>query len=419
MQDATIDHHTPKLSAPSLIARQPIVDLQRQVVAYELFDRSTGQDGHSTQSDIFFIFSAMNDVGDQTLISPMLLFINRTHQSLMGGHLDLLRHDKIVLEIGPVPGHVKEDIETLGQTLAALRQRGFRLAFKHTVLAPVYAAWQPLADFVKLDLSVIKPEQIKAVVLAAKARTHATLVAEKVETAGQFATLSSLGVALFQGFWVAHPEVIKAKVVSPTHAHVLQLLNLLRNQASTDEIETALKKDAMLGFNLMRLINSCGFGLTREVTSFREAFMLMGLNRMMRWAALLLITSRTNDAAPLFGTMAVVRGRMMELLATINLPPEEHDSAFLVGLFSLLDKLLGIPIDQALHLLALPRSVTDALIDGTGVLGKMLTLTVACEENDDDACARAALELNFDNHQINMAHMEALVWADNLVGSAK
>ena len=109
----------------------------------------------------------------------------------------------------------------------------------------------------------------------------------------------------------------------------------------------------------------------------------------------------------------------MELLAAINLPPEEHDSAFLVGLFSLLDKLLGIPIDQALQLLALPRSVTDALIDGTGVLGKMLTLTVACEENDDDACARAAFDLNFDNHQINMAHMEALVWADNLVGSAK
>jgi c-di-GMP-related signal transduction protein len=408
----------PKVAVQGLIARQPILDVNRNVVAYELFDRSTAPNAYDVESDIFLSFSAMNHIGEDVLLGPMLMFINRTHQSLMGGHLDLVRADKVVLKVGPVPGHLKEDIESLQHTLQELKNRGFRLAFNHTVLAPVYASWQPLADYVKLDLTAISPEKLRAFVAATKSRTHAQLIAEKVETAEQFAALNAQGVTLFQGYWVANPEVIKTKVVSPEHAHVLQLLNLVRNQASTDAIESALKRDAVLGFNLMRLINSCGFGLTREVTSFRDAVMLMGLNRLLRWAALLLITAKTNGSSSVFGTTAVVRGRMMELLAANAATTEERDSAFLVGLFSLLDKMLGIPLDQALSLLSLPQAVTDAVLQGTGVFGEMLMLTVACENNDDTMCAEAATALGLDNHQINMAHMEALIWADNLVNVA-
>jgi EAL and modified HD-GYP domain-containing signal transduction protein len=408
----------PKVIAPGLIARQPILDVNRNVVAYELFDRSTAPNAYDVESDIFLSFSAMNHIGENMLPGPMLIFINRTHQSLMGGHLDLVRADKVVLKIGPVPGHLKEDIESLQHTLHELKSRGFRLAFNHTVLAPVYATWQPLADYVKLDLTVITPEKLRAFVTAAKSRTKAQLIAEKVETADQFAALRAQGVTLFQGYWVANPEVIKTKVVSPEHAHVLQLLNLVRNQASTDAIEAALKKDAVLGFNLMRLINSCGFGLTREVTSFRDAVMLMGLNRLMRWAALLLITSKANGSPSVVGTTAVVRGRLMELLAPKTATTEERDSAFLVGLFSLLDKMLGIPLAQALSLLSLPQAVVDAVLHGTGVFGEMLMLTVACENDDDTKFAEAASTLGLGNHQINMAHMEALIWADNLVNVA-
>jgi len=407
-----------KVTAPGLIARQPILDAHRNVVAYELYDRSTVNKVYNVESDIFLTFSAMNHLGDEMLQGPLLIFINRTHQSLSGGHLDLVRPDRVVLDIGPVPGHLKDDIDNLAVTLRELRERGFRLAFKHSVLAAVYAPWQALADYVKVDLGTVKPEQYTAVAAAVKSRTQASLIAEKVETLEQFVAMKACGASLFQGYWVANPEVITTKVVAPEHAHVLQLMNLVRNQASTEAIETALKKDALLGFNLMRLINSCGFGLTREVTSFRDAVMLMGLNRLMRWAALLLITSRANTTHSVFGTTAVVRGRMMELLAAETLSVDERDSAFLTGLFSLLDKMLGIPMQQALELLSLPHAITDAVLAGTGMFGNMLALVRACEDNDDDACAKLAMALNYNNHQINMAHMEALVWADNLVNSA-
>ena len=399
-----------------LIARQPITDGLRQVAAYELFDRSTAKNAHNASSDMALIFNAMSHTGNELPVGTVRLFLNCTHSSLVSGQLDMVSPDKLVLEIGPIPGHTDAGIQTLRPTLLTLRERGFGLAFNHTVLAPVYGSWQALADYVKLDLQALKPEQLKAILAATKSRTPARVVAEKVETAEQFKTLSDYGVTLFQGYWVANPEVIKTKVVAPAQANILQLLSLVRNEGSTEAIEAVLKRDAMLGFNLMRMINACGFGLTHEVSSFKQAVMLMGLKKLFRWAALLLASSRAGGTPPVVSTTAVVRGRMMELLATGTLTPQECDNAFIVGLFSLLDELLGIPMDQALELVFVPAPVSEALRYGTGLYGPLLALTKACESSDDVAFASAALTLNFSSRHINMSHMEALIWADNVMG---
>jgi EAL and modified HD-GYP domain-containing signal transduction protein len=140
--------------------------------------------------------------------------------------------------------------------------------------------------------------------------------------------------------------------------------------------------------------------------------MLMGMKKLFRWTALLLTVARDGQTPAMVGTTAVVRGRMMELLGAGTLTPEQCDDAFITGMFSLLDDMMGVPMEQALGLLELPDSVTGAILKKEGVLGQMLALTIACESNDDDAFAVTANALNFSNHHINMSHMEALVWAD-------
>src|SRR5450830_177320 len=84
-------------SKPNLIARQPIVDLKRAVVAYELFDRSTTNMAYDAGTDITLSFNAVNHTGNELPFGKILIFINRTHQSLMDGHLDLVQPDKVVL----------------------------------------------------------------------------------------------------------------------------------------------------------------------------------------------------------------------------------------------------------------------------------------------------------------------------------
>lgn len=398
------------------IARQAIVDDKRDVFGYELFDRSVAHKAHTAASDAALLFNALSYAGTEALVGKKTVFINCTHESLSGAHLELIHPDRVVLEVPALPADAtQQEIDACVPTFNALRQRGFRLAFDQNLLRRNYAAWLPMASFVKLDMQTFGLEHAEKLVKFARNYTRAQIVAEKVETAEQFEHMQSLEVKLFQGFWFAQPQVVQARTIRPTHATVIQLINLVRQQASTEEIEELLKKDPTLSFNLLRFINSSGFGLSCEITSFRHAVMILGLKKLFRWAALLLTTSRAGGTPPAVGQTAVVRGRLMELLSAELLPPEESDHAFVVGVFSLLDVMLGQPMTKALESVALPQSVVDALVHNKGVFAPFLELTRACESGDDDAFARAANALQLSNHQVNWAHLQALSWADNLI----
>ncbi|WP_313312192.1 HDOD domain-containing protein [Pulveribacter sp.] len=397
------------------IARQAILDEKRAVFGYELFDRSTAADAHTAASDAALLFNALSYAGSEALVGRKTVFINCMLESLSGAHLELIHPEKVVLEVPTLGASATpEQIAGIIPTLQGLRSRGFRIAFNQEVLRRAYAAWVPLASFIKLDLQAFKPELAEPLVKFATAHSQAKLVAEKVETAEQYERMAALGVKLFQGYWFARPTLVQAQTIRPSQATILQLINLVRKQAAVSEIEDLLKKDPTLSFNLLRFINSSGFGLSVEITSFRHAVMILGLKKLFRWAALLLTTSRNTGSPPAVGQTAVVRGRLMELLAAELLPPEDCDNAFVVGVFSLLDAMLGVPLERALETVALPQPVVDALMHNQGVFAPFLELTRACESGDDEAFARAAEALHLSNRQVNWAHLQALTWAESL-----
>lgn len=399
------------------IARQPIVDDTGAVFAYELFDRSRPGGAYDAASDAQLLFNALSQVDNGAWIDNRTLFVNCAHDSLASGHLDLVQPGRIVLEIPPVQEHAAAEIERRIGGLSDARKRGLRLAFNHTVLTAAYLPWLPLADFIKIDLQLVRPELVEPMVRLAQKKTQARLIVEKIETDAQYQQARALGVSLFQGYWFAKPAIVTGQNIRPAQAVIIQLINLVRQQASTAEIEEVLKHDASLSYNLLRFINSAGFGLQTEITSFRHAVMMLGLKKLFRWAALLLTTSRLAGVSPAVGTTAIVRGRLMELLAIERQhPSEECDNAFVTGVFSLLDTMLGMPMDKALGSISLPESVVAALLLQRGPLAPLLELCIACETGDEDTFARTADTLRLDNQQVNWAHLQALAWAES-VGS--
>jgi c-di-GMP-related signal transduction protein len=398
-----------------LIARQAIVDDKRAVVGYELFDRSIGARQHSASTDANMLFNALSGADSEALTGRTTVFINCTHESLAGGHLELIHPRKVVLEIPIVANDDPEQIEALVPVLDAVAKRGLRIALNQAALRKPYIRWLPFAAFIKLEMNAFGPEMAEPLVRFVKNNTKARIIAEKVETAEQHQRMADLGVKLFQGYWFARPSVVQSRTVRPSQATVIQLLNLVRRQADVSEIEEVLKRDPTLSFNLLRFINSSGFGLSVEITSFRHAVMILGHNKLLRWAALLM-TSASNGAPAALGTTAVVRGRLTELLAAELLPPEDADNAFIVGVFSLLDAMLGMPLDKALDAVSLPQSVQDALLRRTGVFAPFLELAEACESGDEVAFGRAAEALHLSSRQVNMAHMNALLFAESLEG---
>ena len=397
-----------------MIARQAIMNGQHSVVGYELFNRSRAHAEHTAASDVLLVFTALSHAGTEELIGKMLIFVNCTHESLSGGHLELVNPDKVVLEIPPLGHAAMEEVQARLPILAALRERGFRLAFNHQVLQSTYVFWLSLADYIKLDVSLLAHDKLAVLVKYAGRHSQARLIAEKIETAQQYGMMTALGVKLFQGYWFARPTLVQTRLLNPSQASVVQLLNLLRSQASTEAIEEILKKDAGLAFNLMRLINSASLGLSGEVTSLRQAVLLLGLKKLFRWAALLLTAARNGGTPPAVGQTAVVRGRLMELLAREFMSPEEADQAFVVGVFSMLDQMLAMPLESAVGLLNLPDPLPAALLQRSHVLGQLLALAEACENGDDHGFDQAAQALPLSSQQINWAHLQALAWADQI-----
>jgi len=404
----------PRTPVAHAIARQAILDQDRTIFGYELFDRSLAATSHTAASDAAMLFNVLSHPDNEVLIDRKTIFINCTHESLAGGHLELIQPERVVLEISPLTNDNAEDIEVHLQTLMQIRKRGFNLAFDDSVLTPPYASWLPLASFIKLDFLKFTPEAFRSITHLAQEKSSARLIAEKVETAVQYELAASLGINLFQGYWFAKPVLFTGQTIRPAQANIIQLINLIRKQASTAEIEEVFKRDPTLAFNLLRFINSAGFGLRCEITSFRHAIMMIGLKKLFRWAALLMTTSRVGNVSSAVGNMAVVRGRLMELLAAEILPPEECDNAFVVGVFSLLDTMLGMPMNKALESISLPESIVAALQHNTGLLAPFLELTKACESADDEMFAKMAGELQLTNHQVNWAHLNALAWAETL-----
>ena len=395
-------------------ARQAILKADRSVFGFELFDRSLHGNAPTSASDAALLFNVLSHPDCEILMENKLIFINCTHDTLASGHLELIPPERVVLEIPPLLSSDADDIETHLLALEDIKRRGFRLAFDDSVLTESHLSWLALASFIKIDLSAATESYLAALAHIAQSNANAQLIAEKVETEAQFTLAQDLGFTLFQGYWFARPVLVSGKTIRPAQAAIIQLMSLVRQQASTDEIEEVLKRDPTLSFNLLRFINSAGFGLKHEITSFRHAVMMLGLKKLFRWAALLLTTSQGTGSSPAVANLAVVRGRLMELLAAESLTPDECDDAFVVGVFSLLDTLLGMPLDQAIGCIALPTNVVDALLRQQGPLATFLELTLACEKEDDAAFAKASDTLHLTSQQVNWAHLQALSWAETI-----
>ena len=387
------------------------MDADKSIVGYELFNRTQGARDHTLASDVALVLNVVSQSGAHLINTQADLFLNATHESLTGAHWDFLVPQRTIIEVPPVAGHAPGRVEEVRLQLQALRKRGFRLAFNHTVVAPVYKSWQGIADFVKVDVGAIEPNKMKLLLDAIQNRTGAMAIAEKVESAAQFDVLKGIGFHFFQGYWFSRPEVFKSLTINPSLASAANLFNKLQSDAELEDIELAIKKYATLGYNLLRLINSAGLGLRTKIASIRQAVMLLGNDRLQRWAALLM-TAGIDGKPSLAGNMAVVRAKMMELLAENDFSPEEKEEAFLIGLFSLLDRMLGCPMAEALPLLKLDTPITDALLSSRGKYMDLLAMAIACEMDDANVFAEATQRLDVSYREVNVAHMEAIIWAE-------
>lgn len=398
----------------AFIGRQPIMDVKQQIIGYELFFRHSADAESAVFEDEFKAYSSvlMNTIGGmdmQWLLGDKLAFINVNEAMLKSEFLELMPPKRTVLEVlrSVTPN------EEIVARCQELRSQGFMIALDNPQLSKESLPLLQCADYIKIDIQSVDVAQAANIFNQFNV-SSVKMIAEKVETDKQFEDYKKIGFRLFQGFHFSRPETFTAKVINASFDSVLNILNKVSQDAEIDEIEAGFKRDAALSFKLLRYINSVGFGLSCEIQSINHALTILGRKQLYRWLTLLMVTAGENSTPPALMKTSITRGRLTELLGESYFEKHDRDNLFIVGVFSLLDAILKMPMEQVLEKIQLPETVTEALLSRTGIYGPFLQLTEACEYANSQRILELAELLQFDADKVNECHISALAWVETL-----
>ena len=362
-------------------ARQPILDRQQKIFAYELLYRgdrlenSAGEfDGDSATTEV--MMSSLVDVGLAEVVGESPALINVT-SAFLNGELALPEEkDRLILEI-------LEDIEPTDEIVAAVRnlaQRGYRLALDDYEHHEKFEPLLQVVELVKLDIRALDAIALTEHVEILR-NYDCKLLAEKVETHDEYLLCKQLGFDYFQGYFFCEPQRLTAQRAGVNHAAALQLMTRLQDEGcGFDEIQELIVTDAALAIRLLRFANSPFCGIGRDVKSIRDALSLVGLDLVRRWVTLMLMTRLGETKSPELINLALIRGRMCELL---GIDCEHHDGSeyFTVGLFSIMDALFDQPMALAVEALPLNEEIKDAIRRRNGVMGETLDRVISFQRD--------------------------------------
>ena len=280
----------------------------------------------------------------------------------------------------------------------------FRSDFEY---APGTEPLLEIADIVKIDVLNLSPSQVEEQVRIVRPY-DAVLLAEKVETTEHYEFCKDLGFDLFQGYFLCRPNVLGGHRIPANRLATLRLLAKLQDpHVELEALEKIIREDLSLSYKLLRLINSAYYGLPQKVESIKQTLVLLGLHHIRAWVSLLTLSSLDDKPDELMAT-AMIRAKMCEQLAE-RAGILSADVYFTAGLFSTLDALLDMSMEDIMEQLPLAAELTAALLDREGSMGMALDCVVAYERGEWDAVVFRDLE----PHDIRGAYLEAVEWSQS------
>ena len=303
-----------------------------------------------------------------------------------------------------VPGFLLSD-GTLAEPLAARAAEGATLVLRGRVPEAADAALWALFKYAVVDRA-----NIRTPVPAGAQGQPMQRIFDGADGPAMSGAALKAGFSAVQGWPVGDPPGpdTKARNVPAGVATVVDLMQRVDREEPAEKLEEVVRTDPSLGFRLMRYLNSPGFGLSVEISSFRHALMILGYQRLKRWLALL-VTSAVNDPdlKPLMH-LAVRRGLLMEELGRQGADEALRNELFICGVFSLLDRMLGQPFEKLLRTIPVPAGVQQALVEDSGPCAPFLVIASAVERESLYDVRSGAEALFLTVGDVNRALVKAL-----------
>ncbi|QTF10844.1 EAL domain-containing protein [Brenneria izadpanahii] len=402
----------------SFVARQPIFDRNLNTVAYELLFRNGLNNTFPSVSDEY---ATKQMISDQFLCTPhsrlvgnYSSFINFPYQMIIQGLADALPREEVVIEIL----ENAEPDDHLLQSVQRLHHDGFRIALDDFSLSSEWDRFIPYINFIKFDVRTSDFSDIDNYIKSHKKQLQKVIfLAEKIETYVEFEKYKKQGFELFQGYFYSKPELIKNRRLSLNEASAFQLmLEVNAEEPDFNKIEMIIKRDLSLSYKIMRYAKNFLYrtGGNNNVNrlSLKEIAMYLGKHELRRFVSVACLASKDSITTPELYHTSLIRGRFCELIAEhVNLHAHSQE-AFLCGLFSLLDVILDIPLDELFKQVTISETVIDTLLRHEGGLYPLLNLAQLYEQQRWNDAKRVIASLNIPEEMVIKVMGDAIQWTD-------
>ncbi len=389
------------------VGRQPILGPTMKTVGYEVLYRNCElAQAIFVDEDVATATVLLNtylDIGLEHVVGSHLAFLNIPKQFLLERYCEALPKNRVVLEI-------LENVEPTPQVIDALTllsQQGYTIALDDFVYAEHFVPFLELADIVKVDVLGKSEEQLQREVSQLQ-NFPVRLLAEKVETPKMYDICRKLGFYYFQGYFFFRPDIIRGREIPANRIALLELMGKIQDpQIPFKGLVEHIRNDLSLSYKVLRYVNSASVGLPKRVDSIDQAACMVGIDRIRTWATLIIMASGQTQATEIL-VMALVRAKMCERLGQ-RLRAQAPEKYFTMGLLSALEAVYESSMQDIIDKLPLPEDTKEALVNGTGEMGLVLSCVKSYEEGD----WMELKHLQLDPSVIRDFYLEAIDWANH------
>jgi len=397
------------------VARQPILTSTEQVFGYELLFRDGVEDYFQSKDPDAASRSTVDTsmlMGLDILCDGRRAFINCTRDTLLKDYVTLLPPGQAVAEI--VKSVTVDDL--VEAACIRLKERGYTIAIDDFVVDDPRAALARFADIIKVDVRNTSPEQ-QAAILQRYSTPSCRMLAKTVETRDEFSASKKAGFSYFQGYFFRNPELLHAREIPKNRVNYLRLLEAIsHDDLELLEVDRIIKGEPSLCYRLLRYINSAAFGFSSEIHSVKHGLSILGEREVRRWVRMVAALGAGQDKPSDLVLSAMVRARYCELLGA-KIPHGESD-LFLVGLLSLMDAILEIPMGVVLEGISLDRETRAVLLGQKSKLDSVYRLMLYQEAADWAKLTKLCEQVKLPESIATECHWKAMQWARQMTTAA-
>lgn len=398
------------------IARQPIFNLNKEIRSYELLYRdahsgnvSNFADGDAATRSV--LSEAMSLFGLSKLTNGHMAYIHFTKNLILNDFVRLADPKEVAVE---VMADITVDA-VVTRKLEELRKLGYTLVLEDYDGHGQYNPILPLINIVRVDFRRFGKDDLKRFARKLK-KVPVTMLAEKVETQADFNAAKDMGFLLFQGYYFEKPRLMNKHIPTLVESPYGRLLNeLLKPGVDFDVCAQMIQSDAAMTYLLLtRAGFQDNFG-GNVLPDIRRMLIQMGQGELQRYALLLLARENCAAASDEPIRQGCQRGLFIErLMERMNVDSAE---GFLLGMFSMMDKILDTRMEQLVEGISLNGHMKAALTGREDNRYTMWLQYVLLYEMSNPRLILPELPTAVPDDEVSEIYMRCFADADELVNN--